>query len=435
MGLTNRLNATLERWLPEQRLFLKSDKNARFVRLKPLTQLGAMGGVAVVFGWTIIASSILVIGTVSEGASRGETARAQQAFEQRLAALSAERDLRANEAAAAQGRFAVALDQVSSMQSQLLASENQRHELESGISAVQSALHDKVLALNAAKGEVSPEGEPTKTAAVAADRISEFSVALDILSGELKQAASDRVQAEAESADARREAQELAMERDRIIARNDALFAEIEDAVSVSTEPLDKMFRKVGMDPDALLRKVRAGYSGTGGPLEPAGYSTRGNAEITQGDAKVKEIMVSLDKINTYRIAVDKLPLAMPLKSAFRYTSPYGARWGRRHEGVDMAGPVGTAVFSTADGEVIFAGWQRGYGNLIKVKHELGTETRYGHLSKIRVKVGQKVSRGAQIGDMGNTGRSTGSHLHYEVRVDGRSVDPMSFIKAAQNVF
>ncbi len=71
----------------------------------------------------------------------------------------------------------------------------------------------------------------------------------------------------------------------------------------------------------------------------------------------------------------------------------------------------------------------------IKVKHALGTETRYGHLSKIRVKVGQKVSRNSRIGDIGNTGRSTGPHLHYEVRVDGRAVNPMSFIKAAENVF
>lgn len=433
MGLTNRLNATLERWLPEQRLFLKSDANARFVRLRPLTQLGALGGVALVFGWTIIASSILVIGTVNEGSSRDQTVQAQHAFEARLSALSAERDLRAAEAAAAQNRFSVALDQVSSMQSQLLASESKRRELETGISAVQSSLHGAVLALNAGKGQAG--AADAEAAQLDADRMSEFSVALDILSGELKQAASDRIDAENESAEARREAQEIALERDRIVARNDALFAEIESAVTVSTEPLDRMFRQVGMDPDTLLRKVRAGYSGTGGPLEPAGYSTRGNAAITQNDAKVKEIMVSLDKINTYRIAVDKLPLAMPVKNAFRYTSPYGARWGRRHEGIDMAGPVGTPIYSTADGEVIFAGWQRGYGNLIKIRHELGTETRYGHLSKIRVKVGQKVSRGAQIGDMGNTGRSTGSHLHYEVRVEGRSVDPMSFIKAAQNVF
>ena len=89
----------------------------------------------------------------------------------------------------------------------------------------------------------------------------------------------------------------------------------------------------------------------------------------------------------------------------------------------------------TGDGVVIFAGWQRGYGNVIKLQHAMGTETRYSHLSKIRVKAGQKVSRNSLIGDMGNTGRSTGPHLHYEVRVDGKAVNPMSFIKAAQNVF
>ena len=84
---------------------------------------------------------------------------------------------------------------------------------------------------------------------------------------------------------------------------------------------------------------------------------------------------------------------------------------------------------------MVFAGWQRGYGNVIKIQHAMGTETRYGHLSKIGVRVGQKVSRNSLIGDMGNTGRSTGPHLHYEVRVDGKAVNPMSFIKAAQNVF
>ena len=84
---------------------------------------------------------------------------------------------------------------------------------------------------------------------------------------------------------------------------------------------------------------------------------------------------------------------------------------------------------------VTFAGRQSGYGNLIKIKHEFGIETRYAHLSRIRVKVGQRVSRGDRIGDMGNTGRSTGTHLHYEVRVGGKAVNPMTYIKAARNVF
>jgi len=84
---------------------------------------------------------------------------------------------------------------------------------------------------------------------------------------------------------------------------------------------------------------------------------------------------------------------------------------------------------------VTYAGWENGYGRLVKIKHDFGIETRYGHLSQIRVDVGQRVSRGDKIGDMGNSGRSTGTHLHYEVRVNGAAKNPMTFIKAGTNVF
>ncbi|WP_323717076.1 M23 family metallopeptidase [Paracoccus aminovorans] len=429
MRITHSLNSVLERWLPEQRLFLKSDKTTRFLRLRPATQFIALGGIALVFGWSIIASSILVIDAISAGSSRDQARRSQTAFETRLTDLSAERDSRAAEAAAAQARFTVALDQVSRMQSQLLESEAHRRELETGLGAVQTSLQDAVKAQHqaAVQGQ-DPDAAP-------AMRTAELQAALDILSGELKQVVSDRADAVQEAQDARRMAEAVTLERDQIVARNDKILAQLEDAVSVSVKPLDDMFRSVGMNPDEILRTVRRGYSGQGGPLNPIGYSSSGNAEITQGEAKAQEIMITLDQMNSYRIAVEKMPLAMPVQSTFRYSSPFGRRWGRSHEGIDMAAPVGTAIYATGEGTVIWAGWQRGYGNLVKIQHELGTETRYGHMSKIRVKVGQKVSRGSRIGDMGNTGRSTGSHLHYEVRVNGRAVDPMSFIKAAQNVF
>lgn len=139
--------------------------------------------------------------------------------------------------------------------------------------------------------------------------------------------------------------------------------------------------------------------------------------------------------MNMYRIAVDRLPFAMPLEGGYRFTSPMGYRWGRLHAGIDLAGPVGMNVKAPADGTVINAGWENGYGLMIRLRHDFGVTTVYGHLSKIRVKVGQKVSRGEQIGDSGNTGRSTGPHLHYEIRVGGAPINPMTFIKAAQNVF
>ena len=122
-------------------------------------------------------------------------------------------------------------------------------------------------------------------------------------------------------------------------------------------------------------------------------------------------------------------------------TSSFGRRSdpingsGRMHEGEDFAGDYGSPIYTPADGTVTFAGWSGGYGRLIKIKHAFGIETRYGHLSQIRVDVGQKVSRGDRIGDMGNSGRSTGTHLHYEVRLSGSAVNPMTFIRAANNVF
>lgn len=431
MAVIDRLNSSLEKWLPEQRLFLRSDDTTRFVRLRPLTQLAGISGITVVFGWTLVASSFLVIDAVSSGNPRDQMLRAQSSFEERLDQLSAERDARAAEALAAQNRFTVALDQVSKMQTQLLKSEEQRREVETGLDAVQTTLRDAITERDQAKATLSAEADDQATP----DRSDEFSVALDILSNELRSAADQRASAEQEAADAQLAAQELTVERDQILARNDEILTQLEDAVSVSVKPLDDVFRSVGMNPDEVLSTIRRGYSGQGGPLTPMSYSTRGDAALSQGETKARQIIVTLDQMNTYRIAIEKLPLAMPVRDSFRYTSGFGRRWGRMHEGIDMAGPVGTPIYATGDGVVIQAGRASGYGNLIKIQHELGTETRYGHLSRIRVKVGDKVSQGDLIGDMGNTGRSTGPHLHYEVRMKGRAVDPMSFIKAADNVF
>ena len=299
LRITNSLNSVLERWLPEQRLFLKSDRSTRFLRLRPVTQLIALGGIAVVFGWSIIASSILAIDAISAGSLRDEARRSQDALEARLTDLSAERDSRAAEALAAQNRFAAALDQVSRMQSQLLESEAGRRELETGIGVVQASLQQAVQAEKAARAD----GAAANSAAAPA-RTAELQAALDILSGELKQVSTERSEAVQQAQDATRLAEAVTLERDQIIARNDEILSQVEDAVTVSVKPLDDMFRSVGMNPDDILRTVRRGYSGQGGPLNPIGYSSSGNAEISERDAKAKEFMVTLDQLNTYSCAV-----------------------------------------------------------------------------------------------------------------------------------
>ena len=110
-------------------------------------------------------------------------------------------------------------------------------------------------------------------------------------------------------------------------------------------------------------------------------------------------------------------------------TSGYGWRWGRMHRGIDIAAPIGTPIVAAASGEVINAGWHSGYGNLVKLKHLDGSVTLYAHNNKNLVSHGQKVSQGEQIAEMGNTGRSTGSHLHFEIHsADKAAINPLALL-------
>jgi murein DD-endopeptidase MepM/ murein hydrolase activator NlpD len=117
-----------------------------------------------------------------------------------------------------------------------------------------------------------------------------------------------------------------------------------------------------------------------------------------------------------------------------KLTSRFGRRWGRMHRGIDIAAPVGTPIYAAADGVVIDAGWHSGgYGNLVEIRHSDGTTTRYAHNSRIRVATGQQVRQGQQIADMGSTGRSTGPHLHFEIRPQGAgAVNPIAFLPSSR---
>ncbi|MDO5641567.1 MAG: DUF5930 domain-containing protein [Paracoccus sp. (in: a-proteobacteria)] len=416
--MSNRLNAAFEKILPEKRVFLKTTDATRVIHLRPGTQFALLGGVAALVGWAMLSGALLAYDRIGTGFETGGQA-AQNAYETRLNALAAERDARASEAQEAQLRFAVALDQVAKYQTELLAIQQQNRELETGLDAMQKKLGTAMAAMPAAGEASAPEKD----------------LALEALNEKLRTTAEAREAADAAARLARAEAASVKAEHEQLIARNEEIFSQIEDAATAAALPYQEMFAALNLNTDRLLAQVDTQYSGQGGPLTPATVSTSGNAAISETEARAQEVVVSLDQVNRYRIASNLLPLDMPVKSAFRYTSGFGPRWGRQHRGIDLAAASGTPILATGDGVVKFAGRQSGYGNLIIIEHALGTETRYAHLSQIRVKAGQRVSRGSQIGDMGNTGRSTGTHLHYEVRVNGEAVNPMSFIKAAQNVF
>lgn len=444
MRLSYRINTAVGRYFPEQRLFLKSDTDTRFIRLQPLTQAFAVSVAAVCLGWTILATSILMMESISAGSGRDQAQRQQALYEARLNALSADRDLRAEEAVRAQERFNLALKEVSDMQARLLASEDGRREMETGVDVIQSTLRRTIKERDEAREEkdllTASLHEKTGSSRTGEGRARDANATVEILANALAGTAQQRDSMAVVAMAAREETDAIAQQKRILETKNDVIFAKLEEAMTISMQPLDKMFRSAGMSPDDLLKSVRKGYSGQGGPLTPFTLSTKG-AALTNDEIRANAILHDLDRMNLYRLAAAKSPFAMPIKTAFRMSSGFGGRndpfgaGNRTHAGVDFAGAHGSPIYSTADGVVTHAGWANGYGRMVTIQHEFGIETRYAHQSNIRVKVGQRVSRGDRIGDMGSSGRSTGTHLHYEVRIGGKPVNPMTFIKAATDVF
>jgi len=436
-----KVHGLLEHYFPERRVFLKSDNDTRFIRLRPGTQLIAFAGSSFVVAWAIVATAILLMDSIGAGNFREQAKRDQSTYKARLNDLSAQRDNRAGEALAAQERFNAALAQISVMQTELLSSETRRRELETGIEVIQSTLRGTMQDRELARAQLVQLEEEMETGSSDGKMPAHgANVPMDIVAQALAKTAAQRDQVVEDAQDALLAADAMATEIELMKEQNDQIFRQLEEAMTVSVEPLDKMFRAAGLSTDRIIEQVRQGYSGQGGPLTPLSFSTRGEAP-SQDALRANRLLNKMDQLNVYRIAAQKAPFATPVKDAFRFTSSFGlrrdpTRGGQRpHKGVDFAAPVGTPLYATADGVVTYAGWSTGYGKLVKIQHEFGIETRYAHQNRIRVKVGQRVSRGDRIGDMGSSGRVTGNHLHYEVRVGGKAVNPMIYIKAANDVF
>lgn len=185
--------------------------------------------------------------------------------------------------------------------------------------------------------------------------------------------------------------------------------------------------RQLGLNPARFHRA----QGGVGGPLE----------EVDNADPRFRELFASWRQLEQLEQGVAAIPSARPIRTEIAFTSGFGVRSdpfrGRAamHGGIDLAGPIGTPIYATADGIVQRSEWNSGgYGNLVEINHGQGIQTRYGHMSRLIARPGQRVRRGDLIGLMGSTGRSTGSHLHYEVRIDGRAVNPIPFMQSTESL-
>ena len=216
------------------------------------------------------------------------------------------------------------------------------------------------------------------------------------------------------------------------------LIADLRSRFEGHVESVEDALAFTGLDIDQLVAELSADGGAFGGPLLPERLDYLLDNE---GWSDAPSLLAVADRASVLRDVANALPIGMPVRDDVRLSSGFGVRRDpftgarSRHEGLDFAGPMRTPVHATAPGTVVHAGWRGAFGNLVEIEHEFGLTTRYAHLSGVDVAVGETVAYGDRVGMIGSTGRSSGPHLHYEVRTNGAARNPMNFLRAGQDVF
>ena len=218
----------------------------------------------------------------------------------------------------------------------------------------------------------------------------------------------------------------------RIEARQIRFAEKMTKVAQARTSKAEAAIRQFGLNPEVLARQAR---NAQGGLFEP--FFGKGKKDVR--DPRFLKLAASLGRMDAMERALAAIPTSMPaavmfMSSGFGYRSDPFTGTGAMHAGLDFKGPVGTPILAAADGKVTLAGFNGGYGNSIEIRHANGLLTRYAHMSGLNVRAGQMVERGVVIGRMGSTGRSTGSHLHFEVRLNGQAINPRKFLEANPDV-
>lgn len=240
---------------------------------------------------------------------------------------------------------------------------------------------------------------------------------------------------------------ELRIENSRLLAQYNVLSHRLDEALNVmqDIQQRDDNLYRVVLQADPISDAIRqAGYGGTNRyeQLQDMANSELVINTTSKLDMLDRQLYIQsksfdevVDLCKNHDEMLNCIPAIMPVanKNLKQTASGYGTRIDpiyktvKFHAGMDFSANIGTPVYATGNGTIVKAGWESGYGNLIKVDHGFGYVTWYAHLNKCKVRVGQKVMRGEVIGEVGNTGKSTGPHLHYEVHVKGKVVNPVNY--------
>ena len=217
----------------------------------------------------------------------------------------------------------------------------------------------------------------------------------------------------------------------RIEARQLALVEKLTHFADLRAARAEAALRKLGLDARSMIAATREGQ---GGPFVQ--LSTEHDGSL---DPRFARLGLSLARMDSLERGLTGIPQVMPadihmISSGFGYRADPFHGAAAMHAGLDFRGPVGAPIHAAAKGMVTFVGTKTGYGKVVEISHGNGMMTRYAHMSAWRARVGQAVAAGDVIGQIGNTGRSTGPHLHFEVRIHDRAVNPRPFLESAPHV-
>ncbi|MBU6269465.1 MAG: M23 family metallopeptidase [Sphingomonadales bacterium] len=360
-------------WFPEREFFMRSEGQVRFIRISSRLQMRAAAAVA--------ALALVWLGTML-------TVTVSRLFE-------------------AQDRLSLL-----NREARVLSAENRQTAYRHSIGAVAEDLKrrqdfiDKVVQghLGSLPSDVRPGETVSNSAGEAAKTVAKVSAAVPEAAGL-----------------ARMEARQLA-------------FVEgLTRYADRQSETASQRIRRLGLDPRMMLASMDRGEA-MGGPFIPMATSADGSL-----DARFERLGLSLARMSALQSGLQRLPQVLPasldyISSGFGYRSDPFTHSGAFHPGLDFRGPKGAPIYAAAKGRVSFVGQRSGYGNCVEIDHGNGLITRYAHMSGFRTTVGRQVGGGEQIGLIGSTGRSTGPHLHFEVRINDRPVNPRPFLEARNHV-
>jgi len=425
-----------DRMFPERQFYYRSQGNVRFVSLNKPAQ-GLLTAVFIAsFGWVVFTSVYLLFKDQIIDSKNRRIANMESAYEQLSQELSDTQD-----------HFFALTSHLETKHKQLLDLVHYKGSLENRLSSLTGELdtaiseRDKALTVKQAlKAQVE---QLENNLNVTSTHNSSLSESLQMTRQSLGQITQDRDGAKKLHHSAAKRVIELEQRLTELKSSQQDLINRIQDRTHVSVGEMESMVKLTGLDIGDLLRLTDATETGQGGPLVSLDAIQSANEFAGMGnefESSVLELELHLARWEGLQQILQTLPLAPPADNYYRSSGfgkrkdPFTKRWAM-HYGLDFAGPFKTIVRATAAGVITYAGRKGPYGRFVEINHGLGVKTRYAHLHKILVKKGGKVNFRQKIGMMGSTGRSTGSHVHYEVLFKGRSQDPDKFLKAGKYVF